>query len=111
MPVITRRCGVAEWLVHGVHCLKAARTATALAEVFRQVIEGEVQLDPIARRGEEAAWRDFHLDTILPRIERSLYKASRSSRLKRDVGTSAEAYRLARIAESLAQGFVSQGRT
>jgi glycogen(starch) synthase len=102
---------VAEWLVHGVHCLKAARTAAALAEVFRQVIEGEVLLDPIARRGEEAAWRDFHLDTILPRIERSLHQASRSSRPHRNAGTATEAYRLARVAESLAYGFVSQGRT
>jgi glycogen synthase len=111
VPVITRRCGVAEWLVHGVHCLKAARTAAALAEVFRQVIEGEVLLDSIARRGEEAAWRDFHLDTILPRIERSLYEASRSNQPYHNAGSAAEAYRLARIAESLVQGFVSQGRT
>ena len=35
VPVITQRCGIAEWLVHGVHCLKAARTPAAFAEVFR----------------------------------------------------------------------------
>ena len=26
VPVMTRRCGVAEWLVHGLHCIKADRT-------------------------------------------------------------------------------------
>ena len=25
VPIISRRCGIAEWLVHGVHCLKAER--------------------------------------------------------------------------------------
>jgi glycogen(starch) synthase len=101
VPVITRRCGIAEWLVHGVHCLKAERTAESFAEVFRDIMGGRIDLEPIARRGENFAWREFHLDTLLPRIERKLVAASRQSRA--GAGTPGEAYRLARMAEQLTQ--------
>jgi glycosyltransferase involved in cell wall biosynthesis len=61
VPVITRRCGIAEWLVHGVHCLKAVRTAESFAGLFRAIVDGGIALEPIARRAMEAAWRDFHI--------------------------------------------------
>jgi glycosyltransferase involved in cell wall biosynthesis len=101
VPIITRRCGVAEWLVHGVHCLKAARTAEAFAGMLRAILEGRIALEPIARRAETAAWRDFHLDAILPRIERKLAAAARQER--KGAGTAADAYRMARMAEQLTQ--------
>jgi glycosyltransferase involved in cell wall biosynthesis len=101
VPIITRRCGIAEWLVHGVHCLKVERTADAFARTFRSILEGEIALEPIARRAEAAAWRDFHIDAILPRIECTLATAARQSR--DGAGTTAEAYRMARLAEQLAQ--------
>jgi glycosyltransferase involved in cell wall biosynthesis len=106
VPVISQRCGIAEWLVHGVHCLKVERTADAFARTFRSILEGEIALEPIARRAEAAAWRDFHVDAILPRIERTLAAAARQSR--DGGGTSAEAYRMARLAEQLAQAFIQE---
>jgi glycogen(starch) synthase len=108
VPVITRRCGIAEWLVHGVHCLKAARTPQAFAQLFRSIQSGEIDLEPIARRAEVAAWRDFHIDAILPRIERKLDAAARQSRA--GAGTSADAYRLARMAEQLTQVLIQESR-
>jgi glycosyltransferase involved in cell wall biosynthesis len=106
VPVITRRCGIAEWLVHGVHCLKAARTPGAFAHVFRTILEGRIALEPIARRAEAAAWRDFHIDAILPRIEGKLAAAARQSR--DGGGTPAEAYRMARLAEQLARVLIQE---
>jgi glycosyltransferase involved in cell wall biosynthesis len=100
VPVIHRRCGVGEWLVHGVHCLKAARDAGSFADVFGKVLDGEVALGPIATRGEAAVWRDFHLDALAPRIESALRTASRWPRA--GAGSAAEAYRLAVLAEKLA---------
>jgi glycosyltransferase involved in cell wall biosynthesis len=99
VPVINRRCGVGEWLVHGVHCLKAARDAGSFADVFRRVLDGEVSLGPVATRGEAAVWRDFHLDALVPRIETALRAASRRPRA--GAGSAAEAYRLAVLAEKL----------
>ncbi len=101
VPIITQRCGIAEWLVHGVHCLKTARSSVAFAEVFQAVMEGGINLEPIARRAEVAAWRDFHIDGILPLIERKLAAAARQSRA--GAGTTDEAYRMARMAEQLTQ--------
>ena len=92
---------MAEWLVHNVHCLKAARTAEAFAEVFISILEGRIDLEPIARKAEITAWRDFHLSAILPRIETKLAAAARQSRA--GAGTADEAYRMARMAEQLTQ--------
>ena len=99
VPVVSRCCGIAEWLVHGVHCLKAARNPEDFAEVFRSIVMKEISLEPIARRAEATTWRDFHLDAILPRIECKLAAAARHR--KAGAGTAAEAYRLARMAEQL----------
>src|SRR5262249_20964311 len=101
VPLITRRCGIAEWLVHGVHCLKVDRSSEAYAAVIGAILEGTIELEPIARRGEGAAGRDVHIDAILPRVEGPLAAAARQSRA--GAGTAAEAYRMARMAEQLTQ--------
>jgi glycosyltransferase involved in cell wall biosynthesis len=106
VPVITQRCGIAEWLVGGVHCLKAARNAAAFAGTFRSILEGRIDLEPIARRAQVTAWRDFHIDATLPRIERKLAAAARQSRA--GAGSAAEAYRMARLAEQLTQGLYQE---
>jgi hypothetical protein len=106
VPIITRRCGIAEWLVHGVHCLKCARTPEAFTAMFRAILEGPILLEPIARRAEAAAWRDFHIDAILPRVERKLAAAARQSR--GGGGTPDEAYRMARLAEQLTQVLIEE---
>jgi len=106
VPLIPRRCGVAEWLVHGVHCLKVARSPAAFAEMFRAIMAGEIALEPIARRAQAAVWRDFHIDVILPRIEDKLAVAARQPRT--GAGSAAEAYRLARLAEQLTQTLIQE---
>jgi glycogen(starch) synthase len=108
VPVMTRQCGIAEWLVHGVHCLKAERTAAAFADTLAEILRGRITLEPIARRGAAAAWRDFHIDTILPQIERKLVQASTQSRA--GAGQPGDAYRLARMAEQLTQTLIQESR-
>jgi glycosyltransferase involved in cell wall biosynthesis len=108
VPLMTRDCGVAEWLVHGVHCLKCDRSAEALAGALRGVVEGRTELGPIARRAAEAVWRDFHLDAVLPRIEAVLARAADSGEARAPAGSAADAYRLARIAEQLAENLVQE---
>jgi glycogen(starch) synthase len=106
VPIISRRCGIAEWLVHGLHCLKADRSPQAFARAFADVLGRRVDLEPIARRGAAAAWRDFHLRAILPRIEALLVRAAR--RPAGAAGSHADAYRLARMAEQLTASLLQE---
>jgi glycogen(starch) synthase len=106
VPVMTRRCGIGEWLVHGVHCLKVARNAEAFAQTFADVIERKIDLEPIARRAAVTAVRDFHIDTILPRIERLLERAARQPR--DGGGDPGDAYRMARMAEQIARALIQE---
>ncbi|HUY35236.1 MAG TPA: glycosyltransferase family 4 protein [Pirellulales bacterium] len=98
---MSQSCGIGEWFVDGVHCLKVERSARGLADVFQAVLDGQIDLGPLARRAGAVIWRDFHLDALLPRIEEVLSKASRSP--TGGGGTFDEAYHLALLAERLAQ--------
>lgn len=101
VPVISETCGLAEWFVHGVHLLKAERTPESFARVFARILDGEVALSPIARRAASVIARGFHIDAIAPRIEAAL--AREAGRRKPKLGPSAEAYRLALLAEKLSR--------
>ena len=103
---VTQSCGIGEWFVHDVHCLKAPRTAAAFANMFQDVLDGRTLLAPLGRRASAVIWRDFHLHALLPRIERALKTAARQSR--EGAGSSEEAYRLALLAERLTQVLVQQ---
>ena len=106
LPVVTRSCGIAEWLVHGAHCLKAERSPESFARAFRLVLERKVHVEPMAQRAADLAWKDFHLDRILPRIERKLIQAAEQPRARG--GSVQEAYRLARLGEQIAKTLVSE---
>ena len=106
VPVIAGQCGIAEWLVHGVHCLKAGRNPRAFARVFRQIREGEIALEPIARRAAEAACTDFHIDSIIPRIEDLLRDAA--SRGRPAIHHSEDFCRMAQLAEQLAKSLIEE---
>ena len=108
VSVMTRRCGIAEWFVHGVHCLKAARNSDAFAETLRAALVGEIPLTPIAARAREVVWKHFHLDAIIPSIEGILIKAVEKNQEGRGGGSSVEVYRLARLAEALAGHLIRQ---
>lgn len=104
---MTQSCGIGEWFVHDVHCLKAPRTAEAFARLFQDVLEGRIELAPLGRRASAVIWRDFHLNALLPRIERALATAARQPRV--GAGAVDEAYRLALLAERLTQVLVQEG--
>lgn len=106
VPVINRKSGVAEWLVHGVHCVKVARDAESFAGAFRQFLTGELTLGPMAVRGENAVWRDFHIDAMMPRIEAALTRQASRGRI--GAGTADEAYQMVVLASKLANIFIQE---
>jgi glycogen(starch) synthase len=106
VPVVSRVCGISEWLVEGVHCLKAQRTADAFAKVFAGVLDGTIDIAPIARRTVATIRRDFHIDAVIPRIERVLAEAARSP--TGEPGPTDEVYRMAILAERLTQIMVQE---
>ena len=106
VPLVSQMCGNAEWVVHGVHCLKIERSARGVAGGLASIIEGRVELEPLAKRAAATIDRDFHLNALIPRIERVLHRAA--GRPRREPGTSAEAYRMAMLAEKLAKVLVQE---
>jgi glycosyltransferase involved in cell wall biosynthesis len=106
VPLMSHTCGLAEWLVHGVHCLKAPRRVEAFAASLAAVLDGTIDLDPIRRRLPGIVRLDFHLDVIIPRIEAVLRSAAGRSRA--GAGTPEEAYRLALLAEKLTRVLVQE---
>jgi glycogen(starch) synthase len=106
VPLVTRGCGIAEWLVHGVHGFKASRRAGNFANAIEAIAVGRVDLAPIGRRVQAVVWRDFHLDAVLPRIERALQRVSMQPRV--GAGTTDDAYRMAVIAERLSHAIVQE---
>ncbi len=106
VPLISQACGIAEWLVHGIHCLKAERSPQAFAEVMGSVIEGSTDLSTIAKQAAAVVDRDFHINTIISRIEAALTRAL--SRPRRPAGSPADAYRMALLAEKLTRVMVQE---
>jgi glycogen synthase len=107
VPLMSQHGGNAEWAVHGVHCLKAERNPDAFADAIGAIIDGSIDLGPIARRAASVVGRDFHLDRQVPRIEQALETAARKPQAG-PVGTADEAYRLALLAEKLARVLVQE---
>jgi glycogen synthase len=99
VPVITQVCGLGEWFVHGIHCLKAPRTVAAFAQTLGRILDRSIDLKPIGQRIGASVRRDFHLDAILPRIEALLERAAGQPRS--GGGTPEDAYRMAVMAEKL----------
>ena len=106
VPLMSQLSGNAEWAVHSVHALKAARTPGAFADSIAAVLRGAIDLGSLARRAAAVVGRDFHLGVQIPRIERALAEAARRSRA--GAGTAAEAYRLALLAEKLTRVLVQE---
>jgi glycogen synthase len=107
VPLMSQASGNAEWAVHGVHCLKAERTPDAFADAVGAILDGSIDLEPIARRGAAVVGRDFHLEAQIPRIERALTEAARGPR-PQPAGSTEEAYRLALLAEKLTRVLVQE---
>lgn len=76
VPLISRSCGIGEWLVHGVQCLKVSPDAHSVAVALRAAAEGETPLAELGRRARRLAWRELHIGEIVPRIENTLADAA-----------------------------------
>src|SRR5579884_470760 len=79
VPVLSESCGISEWLVDRLHCLKAPRSPDQFANVLRQIMTGEIDLTPIARRARVAALRDFSIARWVPKVEQALADAAATS--------------------------------
>jgi glycosyltransferase involved in cell wall biosynthesis len=106
VPIVTRRCGVAEWLVDGVHCLKTERSVEGLTSILADILDGWVDLEPLGRRARALVGRDFHLDALMPKFERIFEQAA--SRPRAGAGRSSDAYHLALLAERLARVMIHE---
>ena len=104
--LMSESCGIGEWFVNGVHCLKTARTAEAFADALAGVLDGQIDLKPIGRRASTVIWRDFHLDRLLGDIEAALARAAAKDR--HPAGTPEDVYRLALLAEKMTQAWVQE---
>lgn len=107
LPIISMNCGLAEWLVHGVHCLKVERSAESIASCLEGLINGCIDLGAAARRAQAVAWRDFHINRVVPRIESILRAAANHPR--QTASDHAEIYQVAMLGEKLAQLAVQDG--
>jgi len=101
VPLLSQCCGIAEWLMHGVHCLKVERTVEAFTQVIQDIVQGKIDLAPLGRRVSAVVCRDFHLESLLPRIERALARAA--SRPRAGAGSATQAYQLALLADRSAR--------
>jgi len=89
--------GAGEWVVDGVHCLKAERTAEAFAEVAGRVYAGDIPLETLAKRACAVVLREFHIDHLMGQVERVLRGAADDP--PEPLGTVLDAHRLAILAE------------
>jgi glycogen synthase len=99
MPIIPPVAGISEWLVDGVHCLKAARNADAFAATVRRIVDREIDLTDLAPRAARAVHDGFAIDAVMPIVESELVVAAESGHI--DTTKSDEAYRIALIADAL----------
>ncbi len=106
VPMISEDCGIGEWLVHGVHCLKVERSAAAFTGVFEDILQGRTDLEPLGRRAAVVVNRDFHLGALVLRIEQTLARAARQPRT--GAGSAREAFQLALLAERNAEVLVHE---
>ena len=106
VPLVTDSCGYAEWFVGGVHCLTAPPEPGAVAGVLADVVAGRIQLGPLARRGADVVWRDFHIDAVLPRVEAILAEEAAAPRRRAGLDP-LTIHRMALAAENLAGRLLS----
>jgi glycosyltransferase involved in cell wall biosynthesis len=110
VPIITHVCGIAEWWVDRVHCIKIERTPEALTAALREILDGDLEVEPLARRTAAIARRDFHLDRVILKIEAVLGRAARTDRADggHGAGSPADAYRLASLADRVTRTLIQE---
>jgi len=108
VPLFTDDCGIAEWLIGGVDCLKAPRSTDGFALGMEQILRGEIDLSAIGRRAQAVAWREFHISAAAAKVEAILAEAATERCTAR--GNSGEFYRLARFAEGVIHALLQEQR-
>lgn len=106
VPLISDICGIAEWLVGDVHCLKAPPTVEGFSSVLRRLVTGEVELAPLSRRARSTVLRDFGVSNAASRMEAILQRAAASGREVR--GDTVTAHRAALVAEHVMAAAVEE---
>jgi glycogen(starch) synthase len=106
VPLVSADCGIAEWLVGDVDCLKAPRNAEGFAQRIAAVLRHEVTLEALGTRAQSVAWREFDISNTARRVEELLRQASSERRPSpADPGTFVT---LAAFAEGLIQALVEE---
>ncbi len=106
LPVISQRCGNADWFIHGLDCLKVERSAEGLAAALAGILSNQLDLPALGRRAQRTVWRYFSLDRLLPQIETTLARAAGEKPHLR--GSTRDLCRIAGAAEKLAHVLVQQ---
>ncbi len=107
VPLISADCGLSEWLLDGVHCLKALRTPVAFADVLTRVLDGDIGLEDIGRRARAISARDFHIDVVGGLIEAVLTGAASCGTTYTDAEIGS-AHRVVRVAERIGMAMVAE---
>ncbi len=76
LPVITATCGIAERLVHGVHCLKIERTTEGLLQAMTDIMTGRIDLANLGMCCQKITRQDLSFKTCLDQIEKILAGAA-----------------------------------
>jgi glycosyltransferase involved in cell wall biosynthesis len=106
VPLLSTPSGPAEWLVEDVHCLKARRNPEAFAATMRRVLDGEIDLAAMGRRGSYLVRTQFSLEQVLPVIEEELH--TMAAQRRDPLGTGADLFRITVIAEAMIRRAVTE---
>lgn len=99
VPLIPLLSGISEWLVDGVHCMKAERSVDGFARAICAVMDGEIDLKQLSLRGTKAVHESFSIDNVMPAVEEELAVAAGGQRP--DLGRADDFYSLALLADAL----------
>jgi glycogen(starch) synthase len=108
VPLFSADCGIAEWLVDDLHCLKADRGVEAFAQRIVQILRREVDIGAIGRRAQAVVCEDFHLDTVAPRTEKILGDAASEQLVAH--GAASDFHKLVRFADGLLPALLAEAR-
>jgi glycogen synthase len=108
VPLLSRDCGNAEWMIDGVDCLKAERSAVGFAERISQILSGQIDLTGLGRRAQRIVWRDFHISTAVAKVQEILIRAVADPR--QDAALRSDFLSLARFAEGLLQVLLEESK-
>ena len=106
VAVLSRACGVSEWFVDGLDCLKTERDPHAMAVAWCKLIRGEASLQEIGQQAARLVHREYRMGKILPRIEAILADAIREG--GGPARPPAEAFHVALLAEKTFQCLMNE---